>query len=198
MFPGFRNERLLTERQFRMVALILFLDVLGCATLLNPYVPLLPVYLLSILSVFGLALYAKQMPKSFMMPTKDLPDWSPRKFMVLGFLLMTVCFITSAAFIDSGIHPIVPVVLMLAVCWIVLHFIRNHMGRAQNLPQFAYLCAGFVLFLLGIDILVALGGWYDMAFVAIITGLLAFDLVMWSTGRKAVLFLRGRKACGVV
>lgn len=189
-FPHLRRERFLTRKQFQIVLLILFLDVLACTTILNPYVPLWYMYALSIVAVFGLAMYSKHIPKRFLMPDDRHPRWSPRKFLVMGFLLLMLCFLISGIFVDTGLPALIPITGMLVLCGMVLLLIKEHIGSSNNFAQQVYLSAGFLSFLLAFEILLALGGMIDMGIVGIFTFVLIFDLTRWSTGRRTLVLFK--------
>ncbi len=196
LYPHLRNERFLTRKQFKIVLAILFLDVLVCTTLLNPHVPLVPMYLLSIAAVFGLLYYAKHVPRSFLRPTKPGPSWRPRRFAVLGFLLLLVNFLLSAVFIDTGAPALVPIVLMLAFSGFVLVMIVEHIGSSNNLPQVAALAGGLLGFLVLIGVLVEFGGMLGMSVVALVTALFAIDLFRWASGKRVFVFRIGKIVYG--
>lgn len=188
VYPHLRRERLLTGRRFKVVLGILLIDVLVCTLLLNPYVPLLPMYMLSIVSVFGFALYAKHIPKGFFAPTGSRPTWGPMRFAVLGFLVLFANFMLAGMFVDTGVTPIVPVVLMLAVCLYIALMIRSHLGAADNLTHKAHFVAGMLSFFVALGLILEMGGIVGMSAVAVVTLLLSIDFVRWSKGKKVLIF----------
>lgn len=187
-YPGLRKERLLTKKRFEAVMAILLLDVFVCLALLNPYPAYLPMYILSIAAVLFFVWYAKQIPKGFMAPRGLLPTWSPLRFAVLGFMLLFVNFLLSAVFVNTGVHPIVPIALMIAFSAFVAFKIRDHLGRTENLPQTAYFACGVLSFLVLFGFLTELGGMLGMSVVAFVLALFTIDLARWSKGKKVLVF----------
>lgn len=188
LYPHLKEARLLTRRRFEIVLTILFLDVLACTTLLNPYVPLIPMYVLAVAAVFGLTLYAKHIPASLVIPTGHQPTWSPLRFAVLGFLFLFVSFFTSAAFVDTGIPFLVPIVFLLVVSGFTLLMVKEHMGVAGNVPQKAYFASGMLSFFVFLGTVVALGGAVDMWMSVMLATLVVIDLTRWSRGKKVLVF----------
>jgi hypothetical protein len=188
VYPGLRNERLLTGRRFKIVLGILIVDVLVCTLLLNPYVPFLPMYVLSIAAVLGFVLYAKHVPGRFFAPTGAHPTWGPLRFAVLGFLLLLSNFLLAGAFVETGAPPIVPVMLMLAVCMYIALMIKRHLGTEGNLPHKAHFVAGMLSFFVVLGLLLEMGGILGMSAVAVVTALLTIDFVRWSKGKKVLIF----------
>ncbi len=188
IYPNLRNERLLTGRRFRVVLWVLLVDVLVCTLLLNPYVPFVPMYLLSIAVVCGFVLYAKHVPKGFFAPIIGQPTWRPRRFAALGFVLLLSNFMFAGAFVDTGIPPIVPVMLMLAACLWTALMIRRHLGTRGNLPHKAHFVGGMLSFFVFLGVILELGGVLGMSAVASVTVLLTIDFVRWSEGKKVLIF----------
>ena len=188
VYPSLRRERLLTKKRFIVVLGILLVDVFVCLALLNPYPAYLPMYILSIAAVLFLVWYAKQIPRGFMAPRGQLPTWSPMRFAFLGFMLLFVNFLLSAVFVDTGVHPIVPIVLMIAFCGFVAFMIRDHLGLTNNLPQTAHFVCGVLSFLVLFGFLTELGGMLGMSVVAFLLALFTIDLARWSKGKKVFLF----------
>ncbi len=191
LYPHLREVRLLTRKRFEIVLAILFLDVLVCTTLLNPYVPLMPMYILAIISVFALTFYAKHFPRSFMMPTNQQPSWSPRRFAVLGFSFLFFSFLFAGAFSDTTIPFLIPIVILMVISGATLLLIKEKMGTVGNLPQKAYFVAGILCFFIFLGIVVALGGVIDMFISAALAALFAIDLTRWSKGKKVFVFRVG-------
>ncbi len=188
IYPNLKSERLLTDRRFRMVLVVLLVDVLVCTLLLTPYVPFLPMYVLSIAAVFGFALYAKHVPRGFFAPIGGRPTWGPRKFAVVGFVLLFSSFIFAGAFVETGVPPIVPVMLMLAACLWTAFMIRRHLGTQDNLPHKAHFVGGMLSFFVFLGVILELGGVFGMSAVAGTTALLAIDFIRWSEGKKVLVF----------
>jgi len=188
LYPHLKRERLLTGMKFKLVLVILLLDVLVCAFVLNPYVPFVPMYLLAIVAVFGLALYAKHIPREFMMPRERDPTWSPRKFAVLGFLMISVDFLLAGAFSESNVPPVVPIMLMLFVSAFVVVSIKDFMGVTNNAPQIAALISGPLAFFVLLGVTLELSGIIGMSVVALVTALFIVDLNRWARGKKVLVF----------
>jgi len=192
LYPHLKGVRLLTRKRFEIVLAILFLDVLVCTTLLNPYVPLMPMYVLAIISVFALTFYAKHFPRNFMMPTNPQPSWSPRRFAVLGFVFLFSSFLFAGAFSDTTIPFLIPIIILMVISGSTLLLIKEKMGTVGNLPQKAYFVAGILCFFIFLGIVVALGGVIDMFISAALATMLAIDLTRWSKGKKVLFFRVGR------
>ena len=192
LYPHLKGERILTRRRFEIVLVLLFFDVLGCTFILNPYVPLMPMYFLAVVAVFGLVFYAKEIPKDFMMPRNPLPTWSPRRFFILGFMMMFVSFVISGGFANSGVPFIVPIVLLLLIAAFVLFEIQRHMGCTNNRPQAAYLAAGFLGLWVPFGIVLEINGMPGMSVTALVTALFIVDFTRWSRGKRVFIFRVGR------
>ena len=188
LYPNLKGTRLLTNGTLGVVFGILLLDVLVCTLLLNPYLPNMMMYLLAIAAVIGLALYAKFVPKGFMMPRTDRPMWAPWKFAVLGFLMIFLNFFLAGAFSDSRVWPVVPVILMLALCTFVIDCIKDFMGKTDNRPQIAAFISGPLAFLVVLGIGLELNGILGMSAVAVMTALFILDLNRWARGKKVLIF----------
>jgi len=196
IYPHLKDVRFLTRKRFELVFAILFLDVLACTTLLNPYVPLMPMYILAIFVVFALTFYAKHIPKGFMMPPNPLPTWSPRRFAVLGFVFLFSSFFVSGLFVKTTVPFLVPIVLVPVISGTTLLFIKEKMGASGNLPQKAYFVAGILCFFIFLGTVVALGGAIDMFISATLVTLFAIDLTRWSRGKNVIFFRVGRLIYG--
>ena len=192
IYPHLKDVRFLTRKRFELVFAILFLDVLACTTLLNPYVPLMPMYILAIFAVFALTFYARHIPKGFMMPPNPLPTWSPRRFAVLGFVFLFFSFFFSGLFVKTTVPFLVPIVLLLMISGATLLFIKEKMGASGNLPQKAHFVAGILCFFIFLGLVVALGGVVDMYISVVLTTLFVLDLTRWSKGKKVLVFRVGR------
>ncbi len=191
LYPRLRRERLLSRRRFEIVLLILFLDVLVCTTLLNQYVPFWPMYLLAIAAVPGLFLFAKHLPKGFIMPVHAAPTMSARKFGVLGFSFLLLSLLASAVFAESAVPFVVPIVLEFVIASAVLLLIYERMGTSGNLPQRAYFASGMVFFFVLFGGVLLLGGWIDMIIPVVGAILFTIDLTRWSRGKRVLFFKVG-------
>ena len=199
LYPNLKNERLLTRGKFGLVLSILVVDVLVCDLLLNPYVPFIPMYILAIVTVFGLAAYAKHIPRGFMMPRESDPTWPPWKFGILGFLMISLDFMLAGAFSGSTVPPVVPVILILFVSAFVVISIKDFIGRANNRPQIAALISGALAFFIVLGVGLELRGIIGMSVVALVTALFIVDLNRWARGKRVLVFhvwgiLHGRSA----
>lgn len=192
LFPHLRRERFLSRKRFEIVLVILLLDVIVCTTLLNQYVPFMPMYLLAIASIFGLFMFSKHLPRGFIMPVHAAPTMSPRKFAVLGFLLLLLSLLTSAVFSESAVPFMVPVVLEFAISSAVLLVIYEHMGTTGNLPQRAYFASGMLFFFVLFGGALLLSGWIDMIIPVVGTILFTIDLTRWSRGKRVLFFRVGK------
>ena len=188
LYPGLRNDSLLSKKQFRVVVLVLFIDVFVCTTLLNNYVPLIPMYLLAIAAVFGLVLYAKHIPRGFLMRPGSQPAWPPWAFLVFAFMLMLVLFTISAGFVESGIPPLVPIALLVTISGLAFFTIVGRIGSSNNPQQKVYLACGFLAFWVLFDIILTTAGWLDMALCGIATTLVIIDFTRWSKGKRVFVF----------
>jgi len=188
LYPHLRNERLLTRTRFKAVLMILLADVLVCTLLLNPYVPFVPMYALSVIAVFAFTLYAKQLPRGFMMPKGDLPTWSPMRFAALGFLVLLLNFFLAGFFVETGVPPVIPIALMLLACLYVALMIARHLGVRENGVHKAHFVAGMLSFFVMLGVILEFNGILGMSVVAVLTALMAVDFVRWSKGKKVFVF----------
>jgi len=188
LYPNLKNERLLARRKFEIVFTILFLDVAVCTFLLNPFVPFIPMYIVAIVAVFGLTFYARHIPEWFMIPREDFPTWSPRKFAVLGFLMILLDFVLAGAFSESLVPPIVPVILILVVSAFVVISIRDFMGKSHNRPQIAAFISGPLAFFIVLGVALEITGVVGMSCVAFMTALFIVDLNRWARGKRVLVF----------
>lgn len=203
LYPNLRNTRLTNFSSFGALLVILLLDVVVCTLLLNRFVPFIPMWLLAVAAVFGLTYYAKHIPRGFMMPREDHPTWSPFKFAVLGFLMISLDFLLAGAFAGTSVPPIVPVILMLVVAAFTVTCIRDFMGRGNNEPQVAAFISGPLAFFVVLGLFLELGGILGMSVVAIVTAVFIVDLNRWARGRKVIVFrvwklLHGRRVSAPV
>lgn len=196
LYPHLKDVRLLTRRRFEAVFVILFLDVLACTTLLNPYVPLMPMYVLAILAVFALTFYAKQIPRNFLMPTAHQPSWPPGRFAALGFAFLFLSFFFAGLFSETTVTFLIPIVILLVISGATLLLIKEKMGVSGNLPQKAYFVAGILGFFVVLGTAVALGGIIDMFISVALASSFAIDLTRWSKGKKVIFFRVGRLIYG--
>ncbi len=196
LYPNLSRERLLNRKRFEVIVVILLLDVLVCTTFLNPYVPFWPMYMLAIASVFGLFLFAKHLPKGFIMPAHRIPTMSPRKFAVLGFSFLLLSLLASAVFAESAVPFMVPFVLELVISAAVLLLIYEHIGVSGNLPQRAYFASGMLFFFVLFGSVLLVSGWIDMLLPVVGTILFTIDLTRWSRGRRVLFFKVGRLIYG--
>ncbi len=188
LYPNLRGVRFTDFSKFGTLLVILLLDVAVCTLFLNTYVPLIPMWLLAVAAVFGLAFYAKHIPKGFMMPREPFPTWSPRKFGVLGFLMISLDFLLAGAFSESAIPPTVPILLMLVVCAFAVICVRDFMGTSNNGPQVAAFISGPLAFFVVLGAFLELGGILGMLIVAFVTALFMVDLNRWARGRRVLVF----------
>lgn len=196
LYPHLRNVRLLTRKRFEIVLAILFLDVLVCTTLLNPYAPFTPMYILAIISVFALTFYAKHFPRNFIMPTDPQPSWSPRRFAALGFVFLFSSFLFAGAFAGTTVTFLIPIIILLMISGATLLLIKEKMGTVGNLPQKAYFVAGILGFFVFLGTAVALSGVIDMFISAALASMFAIDLTRWSMGKKVLFFRVGHLIYG--
>lgn len=196
LYPHLKGQRFLTRKGFETVLVILFLDVLVCTALLNPYVPLVPMYLLSIGAVFFIVYFAKHLPRSWLAPSHAAPTWSPRRFAVLGFMFLLLCFLASGMFVGSPVPFLAPIVIELVIAAAVLILIMEHVGTVDNLPQRVGFACGILIFFIFLGALLALGGWLDMIIPVIGTSLFVIDLTRWSRGKRPLIFRVGRLIYG--
>jgi hypothetical protein len=145
-------------------------------------------YILAVVAVFGLAFYAKHIPKEFMMPRENNPTWAPWKFGVLGFLMISLDFLLAGAFSGSNIPPVVPVLLMLFVSAFVVVSIKDFMGRTNNAPQVAALISGPLAFFVLLGVALELSHIIGMSVVAFVTALFIVDLNRWASGKRVMVF----------
>jgi hypothetical protein len=192
LYPDLRSERLLTDRAFKTVLVILFIDVLVCTTLLNSYVPYAPMYLLSIVAVIGLTLYAKHIPRGFLMPTRATPSWKPSTFFMIGFFFILFSFVVSGAFSETALPPLVPIAMLLMIAFYVLMLVRHGMGQTGNTAQKAYLASGILFFFVPFGIINEFNGYPGMSIVGVVTALFIVDLMRWSEGKRVRIFRVGR------
>jgi hypothetical protein len=196
LYPDLKSERLLTKKTFNIVLVILFIDVLVCTTLLNDYAPLAPMYLLSIVAVFGLTLYAKHIPRSFLMPSRARPSWKPSTFFMIGFFFILFSFIISGIFSETALPPAVPIVLLLMISFYVILLIKHGIGLTDNKAQKAYFVSGILFFFVPFGILNELNGYPGMSVVAVATALFVMDLMRWSEGKRVRVYRVGSLLCG--
>jgi len=188
LYPHLRDERLLTRSRFKLVLVILLIDVLVCTLLLNPYVPFAPMYVLSIVAVVAFIMYAKHLPRSFMMPRAGQPTWSPARFAVLGFLFLLVSFFLAGVFVETGVPPVVPVILMPLWCLYVALMIGKHLGTKENRVHKAHIVAGMLSFFVVIGVILEMGGVLGMSAVAAVVALMTVDFARWSKGKNVLVF----------
>jgi hypothetical protein len=196
LYPHLKGQRFLTRKRFKMVLVVLFLDVLVCTTLLNPYVPLVPMYLLSIGAVFFLVYFARHLPKNLLTPSHAAPTWSPRRFAILGFVFLLLCFLASGMFVGSPVPFLVPIVIEFVIAAAVVIFIAEHIGTVGNLPQRVGFASGILIFFIFLGAILTLGGWLDMLIPVIGTSLFVIDLTRWSRGKRPLVFRVGRLIYG--
>lgn len=202
LYPNLRNTRFLTRRRFQIVFTILFLDVFVCTIALNPFVPAAAMYMLAIAFVFGLSLFAKNLPRSFLGPASLLPSWRPWKFCALGFLTIFLSFMFAGAFVNSSVPPIVTIILIVALNFVSLQLIRDNVGSSSNKPQVVGLASGLLLFMVILGAALQLAGVFGMGVVALVTLIFVIDINRWAMGKGVFVFrvssfLHGRpKAVG--
>ncbi len=188
LYPNLARTRLLSRRQFELVLSFLFLDVLVCTTLLNPYIPFWPMYALAVASVFGLVFCAKSLPKRYLSPASQSPSWSPRRFFVLGLVLILSSFVISGAFVKTMVPPEVPIAAIALIAWLSIVSIIRHIGTGGNRPQSVAFASGLLSFFILLDVLLQLGGVLGMGVVALVTALAVMDLNRWARDRRVLVF----------
>lgn len=191
LYPDLRSERLLTKKAFNAVLVILFIDVLVCTTLLNDYAPYAPMYLLSIVAVVGLTLYAKHIPRNFMMPSRAQPSWKPSTFFMIGFFFILFSFFMSGIFSETALPPVVPIILLLTISFYVILLIKHGMGLTDNRAQKAYFASGILFFFVPFGIINEFSGYPGMSVVAVATAIFIMDLMRWSEGKRVLVYRVG-------
>ena len=148
IYPEYRGVPLLTERRFKVVALVFVVDILLSAigfVFIQDYVPPLGWYLLAFALVAGLVLLAKRLPKKLISARHETPTWSNASFFTLGFLTFPTFFIAAGSTPDA-FHPVFVIVLLLLMSAGLLLLLQHKLGASGNdLPK-AYYAAGFLSF----------------------------------------------------
>lgn len=186
VYPGLRGTRILSRRQFQLVCGFLFLDVLVCTTLLNQYVPSLPMYILAIAAVVGLVYYARHIPSTFLAPRTASPSWSPLRFAMLGIALTIGNFFIAGLFVEGTVPFVVPIAMISGLTFYGIIKIHEHIGSANNTRELVGLVTGLMTFLVIFGLAqVQVPG---MVVLAIIEVLFLIDLNLWARGRTVLVF----------
>jgi hypothetical protein len=194
LYPQFRHERFLTGRRLPIVLVLLFLDVLFIANLLNPYDPNPAMYLLCFAVMVVIVFLAWLVPKDFMAkpfkPQGLSGYWSPWKLSVLGFAFMLISFVSVGA-IQEPIPFVVSIILLLGLSAIVFATLVAKTPPVNNRVHMTYFAGGLLGFLAFVGLVLGLGGAIDMAVVGVLTMLFVYDLTRWSRGLPVRVFKVG-------
>lgn len=147
-YPRLKDERILTESQFRLVGLLFVVDIAVCAVLFvfaQEHVPPPIQYIGWFLAVYVLIGLARRVPKDLISARHPIPTWSPLRFLVLGFLTLTVTFIVASSAPEPLPYPFVILILLL-LCAVWLLMLQHKLGAAGNSVHKACFAVGLMLF----------------------------------------------------
>jgi hypothetical protein len=193
VYPEFKQSRVLTDRQFRVVMTLFAADIVIFALVFSlSYAPPLVQYLLAIASVYVLFRVARLVPPTMVSARHEQPSWRPWKFFFLGLLLTVGGFLISTASYTRGLHPVWTIFLLLGLAAGILLLLQHKMGRTNNEPHKASFAAGLMALFMFIGILLEFDGVLGMSVVALIVMVFFFDLNRMVRGKSVLLFFRGR------
>ena len=122
-----RDERWLARRGMIGISVLLPLDVLFGYFLLTPYRPPAGPYLLAVLAMIGLYLWAKEAPKKWPAKPPTQP-YSYRRLIVLGAAIVIGMIFAAWVFPSSGWPPVLSIFLMVLVSGASYVLIRRASG----------------------------------------------------------------------
>jgi len=186
LYPHLRNERFLLGRKFPIVLVILFLDVVACATLLNPYDANSGMYLLSIIAVFAFVGLAALLPKELLKAARQKAILKARSFFALGFVFLFVSFVIASAFVETEVSFLVPILLLLAISGSVLLALLSCMSLSNIKVEKAHFASGMLGFLLVLSLVLTFSGWIDMVLCLVLSTIFIIDFTRWSRGRPTL------------
>jgi hypothetical protein len=189
--PGYSRQRLLTDEQLRVVLLVFLADIVMFAVLFSvEYAPPLLQYILAAVVVVLLIRFAKKVPADMVSARHALPMWTPRRFMVLGFLFLMGSFLIASGLLTRSVHPIMTIMVIVGISATTLLFLQHRLGRELNRVHKAYFAGGFLLVWVFFGVINEFNGIVGMSVVAVAAVLFVLDMVRWSSGRAGLTFLR--------
>jgi hypothetical protein len=189
--PGYSQVRLLSDSQYRLVLILFSLDIAVFAVLFSvEYVPPLFQYLMAAAVVVLLVAAAKRMPSDLVSARHSLPIWSPRRFMVLGFLFLLGSFLVASGLLTRHFNSVFTVLVLIGMSTMTLLLLQHRLGRGANRVHKAYFAGGFLLVWVFFGVINEFNGLLGMSVVAVATLLFVVDLTRWSNARRGLTFLR--------
>jgi len=167
LFPQFKDERLLSEKQFRLVVAVLTLNVVFGAVIIFQYWPDPILYVLCI-AVFGLLIYlARKAPRELVSARRPRPTWKPRRFLGLGLFMIVASFLAAYVPSATSIPPVGAILLLLAISALTLILLQRHMGYMENGLQMAYFVIGLLSFFIFLSFIHEVNGIIGMSGVGV-------------------------------
>ncbi|MGD8604903.1 MAG: hypothetical protein PVF49_10080 [Anaerolineales bacterium] len=127
IYPEKRDQRWLTRRGMRAVAILLALDVAFGFLFLTTYHPPAGPYLLAVLVTAALFLWARALPAEWP-PLTRVDPFSYRRIILTGLAFTMGVFIGAAIFPGAGWSPILSILFMVLVSWFGYRLIRRASG----------------------------------------------------------------------
>ncbi|NJD77367.1 MAG: hypothetical protein FIB08_09780 [Candidatus Methanoperedens sp.] len=112
MFPMRQSEPWVSTRTFRKLCILMVAVVIFGFLFITPYRPPLVHYLLTIIIVSGLIKLARRLPDTLFIP-KNISVPSSRWFVVAGFLSTFSFFFISWSLPNTGLHPLLTILLVI-------------------------------------------------------------------------------------
>lgn len=147
-YPHLKGESILTKKRFNLVAYLFVIDISVCAVLfvfIQDYVPPPVQYACCFIVVYLLIVLARRVPRGLISARHPLPSWSPLRFLVLGFLTLTVSFIVASGAPEPLPFPMVILTLM-AISAGCLLLLQHKLGGVDNSVHKAYFATGLIVF----------------------------------------------------
>jgi hypothetical protein len=189
--PGYSRERLLTGEQYRMVLLVFVADIVMFAVLFGiDYAPPLIQYILAAVAVWVLIGFARKAPADLVSARHPQPTWSPRRFMLLGFLFLMGSFLIASGLLTRAVHPIMTILVVMGISAATMLLLQHRLGKGWNRVHKAYFASGFLLVWAFFGVINEFNGILGMSVVAAAAILFVVDMVRWSKGRAGLTFLR--------
>ncbi len=197
--PGYSKTRLLSDSQYRTVLILFALDIAIFAVLFSfEYVPPLFQYLMAAAVVVLLIAAAKRMPANLVSARHALPMWTPRRFMVLGFLFLLGSFLVASGLLTRHVNSVFTVLVLIGMSTTTMLLLQHRLGREANRVHKAYFASGFLLVWVVFGVINEVNGLFGMSVVAVAALLFVVDLTRWSNGRAGLTFLRRWRPRAVV
>ena len=176
LYPEFNRKRLLSERQFKVVFWMFWIDIAVFALAFGTnYLPPAAQYLLAVAAVVGLFAYARRVPDGLVSASHIFPSWKKGRIIspglktyATGFLFIFSSFLVASGSFTRCLNPVLTILLLFAIAAGTMLLLRHRLGVRENDLLKAYLAVGLLSFLILLSFILGFAaGVFGMGFVGI-------------------------------